>query len=142
MKRENDKKKENEIKKEFLRSYRLHANRMERILEEIEELREMQMLPMQNMDGMPHARAAGGLEKYAVMFDEKTKELEKEKELKIQAYSEIVCKISELEDKKENDILFYRYIKGYDWEEISAKMNYSKRWVLDIHGKALEHLNV
>lgn len=137
-----EKKKENERKKEFLRMYRMHMNREERILEEIEELREMQMCSTVNMDGMPHAGAAGGLEKYAVMFDEKTKELEKEKELKLQAYSEIVCKISELEDKKENDILFYRYIKGYDWEKISAKMNYSKRWVLDIHGKALEHLNV
>ena len=90
MKRENDKKKENEIKKEFLRSYRLHANRMERILEEIEELREMQMLPMQNMDGMPHAGAAGGLENYAALFDEKDKELEKEKEQKMQAYSRII----------------------------------------------------
>ena len=142
MKRENDKKKENEIKKEFLRSYRLHANRMERILEEIEELREMQMLPMQNMDGMPHAGAAGGLENYAALFDEKDKELEKEKEQKIQAYSKIVYSISKLEEKKENDVLFYRYIKGWDWEEISEKMNYSKRWVLDIHGKALEHLEI
>ena len=140
MKRENDKKKENEIKKEFLRSYRIHANRLERIIEEIDELRSMQMFPPLNMDGMPHAGAAGGLENYAALFNEKEKEAEKERKLKMDAYSQIVYSISKLEEKKENDVLFYRYIKGWDWEEISEKMNYSKRWVLDIHGKALEHL--
>lgn len=142
MKRENDKKKENEIKKEFLRSYKLHANRVERILEEIEELREMQMFPSQKMDGMPHAGAAGGLEDYAELFDQKEMELEKEKEQKMKSYSEIVYSINKLEEKKENDVLFYRYIKSCDWEEIAEKMNYSKRWVLDIHGKALEHLEI
>ena len=39
-------------------------------------------------------------------------------------------------------MLFYRYISGLAWWEIAEKMNYTERWVLKIHGKALAHFEL
>ena len=37
-------------------------------------------------------------------------------------------------------ILWYRYIDGLSWDRIAEKMQYSQRFVLRIHGKALRSL--
>ena len=46
----------------------------------------------------------------------------------------------QIKNEDENDVLFYRYIKGLRWWEISEKMDCSERWVHKLHGRALGHL--
>ena len=52
---------------------------------------------------------------------------------------EIYKRIDRMQDQTEREILRYRYIDGLNWEQISTRLNYSKRNVTRIHGRALRH---
>ena len=52
---------------------------------------------------------------------------------------DIYMRVDRMQDQTEREILRYRYIDGLSWEEISARLNYSKRNVTRIHGRALQH---
>ncbi|MEI3218476.1 MAG: hypothetical protein V8S08_01190 [Lachnoclostridium sp.] len=69
-------------------------------------------------------------------------ELKRERGLRIMTYQDIARRIKKLRSRNEDDVLFYRYIKGMEWYEIAEQMHYSERWVLKLHGKALAHLEL
>jgi DNA-directed RNA polymerase specialized sigma subunit len=133
---------ENEQKKEYLRSYREHVKRIDRIEAELLELRSMRVSVSINNDGMPHAHNVTDLSGYAAELDELERKLLEERYQSIMAYKDIVRRIKRLRSENELDVLFYRYIKGMDWWEIADRMNYSERWVHKIHGKALAHFQM
>lgn len=135
---------ENEKKKEYLRSYRTHVRRVQRITAEIEELRAMKMYPsVKDNDGMPHGSGGqGDLSGYAADLDQMIWELIDERYLRIETYQQIACQINKLRSENEKDVLFYRYIKGLDWWEIAEKMSFSERWIYKLHGKALVHFEI
>lgn len=137
-------KSENEKKKEYLRSYRIHVRRVQRINAEIEELRAMKMYPsVKDSDGMPHgSNGTGDLSGYAADLDAMVQELIEERYLRIKTYQQIVRQIKRLLSENEKDVLFYRYIKGLDWWEIAEKMCFSERWIYKLHGKALAHFEI
>ena len=136
--------KENERKKEYLRSYRDHVRRVHRIGEEIKELEELQKsIKGMSYDGMPHGSGGyGDLSDEMARIDDLIEQLKKEQKSRIESYNDIRQKIKELKCQNEDDVLFYRYIKGMNWWEIAEKMNYSERWILKLHGKALAHLKI
>lgn len=135
---------QNDQKKEYLRSYKDHVRRVNRITDEIAELREMMTSTKSiNNDGMPHG--SGGqadLSGEVARIQEMIEELKKERGLRILTYQDIVRRIKRLKSKNEDDVLFYRYIKGLEWWEIAEKMQYSERHVTRIHGKALAHFEL
>lgn len=135
---------ENEKKKEYLRSYRTHVRRVQRITAEIEELRAMKMYPsVKDNDGMPHGSGGqGDLSGYAADLDQMIHDLIEERYLRIKTYQQIAKQIKKLRSENEKDVLFYRYIKGLDWWEIAEKMGYSERQVHRFHGKALAHFEI
>lgn len=135
---------ENEKKKEYLRSYRVHVRRVQRITAEIEELRAMKMYPsVKDNDGMPHGSGGqGDLSGYAADLDQMIQELIDERYLRIKTYQQIAKQIKKLRSENEKDVLFYRYIKGLDWWEIAEKMSFSERWIYKLHGKALAHFEI
>lgn len=133
---------ENDKKKEYLRQYRGHVRKINRIESELEEIRIMKQYPSMSNDGMPHASNNSDLSNYAAVIDSKERELQEEKKSRIKCYQEIAKRIELLDDDKEKDVMHYRYIKGLDWWEIAEKMKYSERWVHKIHGKALKHLTI
>ena len=135
---------ENEKKKEYLRSYRVHVRRVQRITAEIEELRAMKMYPsVKDNDGMPHGNGGqGDLSGYAADLDQMIHDLIEERYLRIRTYQQIARQIKKLRSENEKDVLFYRYIKGLDWWEIAEKMGYSERQVHRFHGKALAHFEI
>ena len=135
---------ENEKKKEYLRSYRVHVRRVQRITAEIEELRAMKMYPsVKDNDGMPHGSGGqGDLSGYAANLDQMIQELIDERYMRIKTYQQIAGQIKKLRSENEKDVLFYRYIKGLDWWEIAEKMGYSERQVHRFHGKALAKLKI
>lgn len=134
---------ENERKKEYLRSYRVHVRRIHRMNAEIAELRSMKLSPSMGAgDGMPHGPGQSDLSGYAAELDEMVQTLIDERSRRIRSYKQIVRQIKKLRSENEKDVLFYRYITGLDWWEIADKMSFSERWIYKIHGKALAHFEI
>ena len=139
---ENNVKNENDRKKTYLREYRKHGKRIKRIEAEIDEIRCMKMYPSMNNDGMPHGSSQSDLSSYAVELQEKEEQLYQEGIKQVKAYREISYRIRQLKDQDERDVLFYRYIKGYDWWNIAQIMDYSESWIYELHGKALKKIKI
>lgn len=134
---------DNEKKKKYLSSYLNTARRINRIEEELAEIKLMKICPSMNNDGMPHGSSgAGDLSGYASQLDTLESQLLTERYNRIRIYTEIRDRIEEMADGNEKDVLFYRYIKGMAWWEIAEKMRYTDRWVLKLHGKALAHFKI
>lgn len=133
---------ENEQKKEYLKGYRGHVRRINRIETELAELRAMRSSMSVNNDGMPHGSGQSDLSGYAAELDRLERSLIKERYERIRTYKDIAIRIKKLKSENEKDVLFYRYIAGLAWWEIAEKMNYTERWVLKIHGKALVHFQL
>lgn len=135
---------ENDWKKKYLRGYRNHVRRIQRINAEITELRSMKLYPsMKQEDGMPHG--GGGqsdLSDYAADLDEMIRDLIQERCERIRSYQRIIHRIKKLKSENERDVLFYRYIKGMDFWEIAEVMKYSERQIHRFHGKALAHFEL
>lgn len=135
--KELDVKQENERKKEYLDGYRKCIRQIDRLNEELAEIRINKMFPSMTQDGMPHAHNNTDLSVYASRIDKTERKIIKARYLKIQKMKEITEKIERMDDENEKDVLFYRYIRLMKWEEIAAKMKYTYRNVTKIHGRAL-----
>lgn len=136
------KKTENEIKKEYLQSYRSAVISETQIKEEIDQLRMDKMFPGLIQDGMPHGSGGSDLSAYAAKLDELLGELEEQMNERIQLRREIVRKIECIESETEKAVLRYRYIHMLKWEEIAVKMSYTWQHIHRIHGKALSHFEM
>lgn len=53
---------------------------------------------------------------------------------------EIEGKIAGIEDGRQREILRQRYLGGQKWEEIAKEMHLDYRWVLRLHGRALQKI--
>lgn len=137
-----DIKAENEKKKEYLWEYQRAKRQLERLEEELAELRLDKMCPSVIQDGMPHASGGGDLSGYAARVDALERKILKARYKRIQRFKEIRDRIECLEDENEKDVLVYRYIRGMKWEDIAVKMNIGYRHVLRMHGKALENFKM
>lgn len=49
--------------------------------------------------------------------------------------------IAAMEEPTHRTVLHLRYIDGLGWETIAKKMNYDRRWVMRLHGRALQAAN-
>ena len=135
-------KNENEKKKNYLRQYRKHKRKINRIEAEIEEIRSMKMYPSMNNNGMPHGYGQRDMSDYAVELLKKEDKVYQEGIEQVKIYNDISFRINQLEDENEKDVLFYRYIKGYEWWEVAKAMGYSERRIYEIHGDALKKLKI
>ena len=55
------------------------------------------------------------------------------------------CVLMNLDNSDEREVMRYYYMDSEEsrllkWEDVAEKMNYNKRWVLKIHGRALANL--
>ena len=132
---------ENEAKKEFLWSYRDSVRRLERINAEIEEIRAMRMGVSAGTGGTGRRGWKNDLSAYAAQLDSLERGLDEEKVVLLDTYIRIKAAIDNLKDARERDVLFYRYIKGFSWWKIADEMEYTERWIMELHGRALEGLN-
>lgn len=55
--------------------------------------------------------------------------------------NEIDRMLDQMEDPKLALILELRYKRGYLWDEVASAMHFDRRWVLRLHGRALEEIN-
>jgi len=133
---------ENEQKKEYLKGYRSHVRRINRIETELAELRAMRSSMSASNDGMPHGSGQSDLSGYAAELDHLERSLIKERYERVKTYKDIAIRIKKLKSENEKDVLFYRYIAGLAWWEIAEKMSFSERQILRIHGKARAHFRL
>ena len=80
--------KENEEKKEYLKSYRRAVKREKDILDEIQRLRSDKMFPSAVNDGMPKGNSQSDLSDYIAILDEQIELLKVERLEKRQMLSE------------------------------------------------------
>ena len=132
----------NEEKKKFLWGYRDSVRRIRRIESEIEELRAMRMSASTGRGGGGSKGWKNDLSSYAATLDSLERELEEERNVRMREYKKVIGAIKSVEDEREQDILFYKYIKGMSCLRISDKLHYSDRWVRKLHGQALGHLEI
>ena len=129
--------KENEKKKEYLRSYRRAIRREKDILLEIQRLRLDKMFPSVVNDRMPKGTHQSDLSDYIANMDEQIELLKLERLEKVNIYRDIEKKIRAMENTDEQDVLRYRYIDALKWDDIAEKMGYSWRQIHRIHSSAL-----
>ena len=141
---ENNVKNENNRKKEHLRGYRSNRRKINRIDDEVAELRELAAsVKATDYSGMPHGSGnQKDLSDELARIDMLEKKLEQEKENCVESHVSIEHLIKAVKNEDENDVLFYRYIKGLRWWEIAEKMDCTEQWVHKLHGRALEHLKL
>lgn len=136
-------KKENDLKKEYLRRYGDAVRAEEQLKEEIRQLRLDTMMPAVVNDGMPHGFSSGSdLSGYVAKVDAMMEDLRQQMEARVNVRREIIEKIEEMENETEKLILRYRYIHLLKWEEIAVQMDYSWKQVHRIHGNAINHFKM
>ena len=134
--------KENEEKKEYLKSYRRAVRRENDILDEIQRLRSDKMFPSVVNDGMPCGSSQSDLSDYIAILDEQIELLKAERLEKARCYQKIERQIKKMENENEREILRLRYIQGLKWHEVENKMGFSREWTLKLHGRALRNFKM
>lgn len=126
--------------KTWFRSYRYLKSEVERLEEELAEWRSKAEKMTRELSGMPSG--SGGGDKVPACV-EKIWELERELNAKLSDIVEqrqaIERAIEALPDKQKQ-LMHYRYIDGMKWEKVAVEMNMEYRWVLRIHGRALQEI--
>ena len=131
-------------KKEYLKQYLAIVHNIQTIELQIEEVRNM----MTSIGGIDYSKDRvqtspkdSMLENYAKLDSLERKLIHKINERQARLKDIIEC-IDRLVNKEEQDVLTYRYIKGFEWEDIAQCMYRSKRSVLYIHGDALKNFAI
>ena len=72
--------------------------------------------------------------------------LERELDGRITEYAERVREIERVidavEDGQYRDLLKYRYLNGWSWQQISERMSFSQDWLWHLHARALQAVRV
>lgn len=79
-------------------------------------------------------------EKMVKLMDKKRGLEELEKKLN-DTKNEIKCMLDSIKDKNIKALLINRYIHLMSWEEISEKMEYKKRWIMNLHMEGLDKVS-
>ena len=130
----------NQEKKEYLLSYQHLNQRINRLLLEQQQWRELATRVSPNLSGMPRGGGGGGTQGAISKIIDLETEINAEIDKLVDKRKEIEGIIRAVEDSTLRALLEYRYINGKKWEEIALMMGYDYRYILKIHGKALSVL--
>ena len=134
---------ENQKKIEYLSRYRKLGKRIEQLSTERAMWLSRACKTTQTISDMPKAKNgaqgdSGEVAQYIEIGEEITRELRNLHRLR----REIRAVITTLGDDILQTLMLYRYIDGMTFEEIAVKMNFSWRWTITLHGRALEKLSL
>jgi hypothetical protein len=130
----------NQEKKEYLLGYQRLNQRINRLLLEQQQWRELATRVSPNLSGMPRGGGGGGTQGAISKIVDLETEINAEIDKLVEKRKEIEGIIRAVEDSTLQTLLEYRYINGKKWEEIALMMGYDYRYILKIHGKALSML--
>ena len=92
-------------KKKYLFSYKDMGEEIQRLTEELEELRLNKICPSIVQDGMPRGSNQNDLSKYAAKVDEIERKIMKERYERIKRFEEIRNSIETLDNQEERNVL-------------------------------------
>lgn len=130
----------NQEKKEYLLGYQYLNQRINRLLLEQQQWRELATRVSPNLSGMPRGGGRGGAQGAISKIVDLETEINAEIDKLVEKRKEIEGIIRAVEDNILRTLLEYRYINGKKWEEIALMMGYDYRYIFKIHGKALSLL--
>jgi DNA-directed RNA polymerase specialized sigma24 family protein len=125
--------------KEYLSQYRDADREINAKLEQIRRLKELatkttQVITSDRVQSSPENKIERICAKIADMETEVDEEVDRLHDVK----TKVERAISSVPDASQRAVLTRRYINGERWEEIAVKLNYHYRWVLELHGRALQ----
>jgi len=130
-------------KKEFLNQY-LNAEKEIGIkLDQIARLRELstkitQTLTPDKVKSNSENRLESSVSKIVDIEREIGTSIDQLERIRLQVESVI----NSVPNVNQRNVLRLRYISGMKWEQIAVKLNYDYRWVLRLHGKALNKIAI
>lgn len=130
-------------KKEFLNQY-LNAEKEIGIkLDQISRLRELstkitQTLTPNKVKSNSENRLESSVSKIVDIEREIGTSIDQLERIRLQVESVI----NSVPNVNQRNVLRLRYISGMKWEQIAVKLNYDYRWVLRLHGKALNKIAI
>lgn len=128
--------------KEFLRSYRRQLAKIDIIEQDIETYRSEAENTTQAINGLPHGSAiTDKVGNITAKIVDRTSDALLEREIATDKRKKISNVIRQVNDERYMRVLFERYIKGEKWEQIAVNMGYDYRYILKLHGRALQEVD-
>lgn len=127
--------------KEYLQLYRDAVQRALNAQDHLDELRAIaeRITPnYQNSGASSGSQSGDKLGAAVARIVDAEARVDAEIELLIATEREIEGVINSVEDSKLRNILYHRYILGNKWEKIACDLHTDYRWLLRLHGKALQ----
>ena len=126
----------------YLERYRAAVNAERRIADSLATLETVgAKSPL--YDGMPHSQdTERDLSDFMVKIDKELSRLLRKKQETVQLRQEIEAVITSLSDETERMVLWLRYIRFYSWEMVAVEISHEYRYVLKLHGSALNHISI
>lgn len=118
--------------KEYLMQYRESLERSAEIELHLHELK-AEAIKLKDHEGHSVALDAA-VARYVDACNASSAELSRLSELR----GEISCTVDSVQDAKLRAVLYRRYIAGQTWEQAAVEMHLHYRWVLRLHGRALQ----
>ena len=128
--------------KEYLQQYRYAVRRVAAAQEHRDELREIaeRITPNYASEGGGTHQSGDKLGSAVARIIDAEKRVSAEIELMIATKNDIENTINAVNDDRLKDILYSRYICGKKWEQIAVDLNIEYRWLLRLHGRALQEV--
>ncbi len=136
-------KEKNELKKEYLNSYREMYRKLEALTEQEEEIREsMTGIHGQDMNGMPKSKNKSDISNEIIRREAILEKIDIVKKDMLECQGKIMTSIVNVQDGVQSRILWLRYIKFMDWIDICEEIKYSWNQTHRLHSKALKALEI
>jgi DNA repair exonuclease SbcCD ATPase subunit len=130
-------------KKEWLNRYKSICRRILNKGEELENYRSMATKITQAWSDMPKAQSnENRIEVITEKIIEVESQINDELDELQSVRTEIENAINQIPNETYQELLERRYIQGQRWERIAIEMMYDYRYVLKLHGKALQTLHI
>lgn len=130
-------------KKEYLKRYRKIDREVNQLLMEKDEIFSLGTKTTPTYSDMPKGTGENNkIQSTIEKLEEQEEKINKKIDLLYEVKEDIEKTLHTVEDDTLRVLLRYRYINGLTWEEIAVTMNYDYRWILRLHGKALNELTI
>lgn len=130
-------------KKEWLNRYKSICRRILNKGEELENYRSMATKITPALSDMPKAQSnENRIEVITEKIIEVESQINDELDELLSVRTEIENVINQIPNETYQELLERRYIQGQRWERIAIEMMYDYRYVLKLHGKALQTLHI
>lgn len=128
--------------KEYLQQYRDAVRRAAAAQDHLDELRSManRITPNYSSEGGGTHQTGDKLGDAVARILDAESRVSDEIEMLEATEREVIGTINSVEDERLRGILYRRYICGRKWEVIAVDLNIEYRWLLRLHGRALQEV--